>query len=291
MAAAILLCPMRGAGTPLLRFVSMLIHSLPIHASRIPSLLLAISLGAALPAAAHAATATNPDALWGIIQRDCLGAAAPRFPCLRVEAGADRRDVVVKDSHGDYQYLLMPLDRVTGIESELLFRAGTPNFFAAAWDARYLTEEALGRRLPRDVASLALNSPHGRSQDQLHIHIDCLRADVHGQLQAWRGRIGQQWQPLPGTLRGHSYLAVFLPGPELTAHPVRTLAASLDDPREVGDWSLLLTGSSDANGRPGFLLLATKHAPDAGNQASAEELQDHACAVVTGATRALEGVR
>ena len=35
-------------------------------------------------------------------------------------------------------------------------------------------EAEAGRALPDDVLSLAINSIHGRSQDQLHIHIDCI---------------------------------------------------------------------------------------------------------------------
>ncbi|MGH8045171.1 MAG: CDP-diacylglycerol diphosphatase, partial [Stenotrophomonas sp.] len=42
---------------------------------------------------------------------------------------------------------------------------------------------------------------------------------------------------------------------------------------------------------PGFVLLATQADLEAGHQASGEELQDHACAVLTGAADALDGVR
>jgi CDP-diacylglycerol pyrophosphatase len=36
----------------------------------------------------------------------------------------------------------------------------------------------LGHQTPRDTISLALNSEFGRSQNRLHIHIDCVGADV-----------------------------------------------------------------------------------------------------------------
>jgi len=232
----------------------------------------------------------NPDALWGIIQRDCAGEAAPRGSCLAVAAEARRRDVLLKDSHGHYQFLLLPLDRVSGIESPALLRAGAPNYFAAAWAARSHTEQALGRPLPRDVASLALNSPHGRSQHQLHIHVDCLRADVLTQLRRLQPAIGSIWQALPEPLRGHVYLARHLPGAELTANPVRLLANHLQDPADIGNWSLVVAGQTDAAGAPGFLLLATRLDLETGNKASGEELQDHACAALTGAAGPLDGV-
>lgn len=232
----------------------------------------------------------NPDALWGIIQRDCAGDAAPRGSCLAVSAEARRRDVLLKDSHGRYQFLVLPLDRVSGIESPALLRADAPNYFAAAWVARSHTEQALGRPLPRDVVSLALNSPHGRSQHQLHIHVDCLRADVMTQLHRLQPAIGTAWQPLPEPLRGHAYLARYLPGAELTANPVRLLADHVENPADIGNWSLVVVGQTDTTGAPGFIVLATRLDLETGNKASGEELQDHACAVLTGAAGPLDGV-
>ncbi|MGH8039055.1 MAG: CDP-diacylglycerol diphosphatase [Stenotrophomonas sp.] len=233
----------------------------------------------------------NPDALWGLIQRDCVGPAAPRGDCLSVDAAPDRRDVLVKDSHGAYQFLLMPLDRVTGIESPALLTAQAPNYFASAWQARRFTEQALGQPLPRTVASLALNSAHGRSQHQLHIHVDCLRADVLAQLQAMDDAIGTKWQPLPQPLRGHTYQAIRLDGLALTANPLHLLAAGPAAAGDLGRWSLVVAGHGRDDRDPGFVLLATQADLEAGHQASGEELQDHACAVLTGAADALDGVR
>lgn len=233
----------------------------------------------------------NPDALWGIIQRDCSAEGPPRGACLDVDRAPQRRDVLLKDSHGHYQYLVLPLDRISGIESPALLRADAPNYFAAAWAARRHTEQALGQPLPRAVASLALNSPHGRSQHQLHIHVDCLRADVLAQLQRMQPGIGAQWAVLPEPLRGHAYQARWLGGTALTANPIRLLADDLAAPGDMASWSLLVSGQPAADGAPGFLLLATRRDTEQGNNASAEELQDHACVAVTGAGGPLDGVR
>ncbi len=235
--------------------------------------------------------APNPDALWGVIQRDCVGPEAPRRSCLAVSTAPARRDVLVKDTHGDYQFLLMPLDKVTGIESPHLLQAGTPNYFAAAWQARAYTERALTQPLPRDLTSLALNSAHGRSQNQLHIHVDCLRGDIRDQLQAMAPAIGSRWQPLPQPLRGHVYQARRLEGATLSVDPIRLLADDLATPGDMGRWSLVVVGQGEDTRAPGFVLLATQADADAGHQASGEELQDHACAVLTGAPQALDGVR
>lgn len=253
----------------------------------------------ALPLCLAACTSTpvstppppNPDALWGVIQRDCVGPDAPKGHCLAVSTAPDRRDVLVKDTHGDYQYLLMPMDRVSGIESPALLAPEAPNYFAAAWTARAYTERALGRPLPRDVASLALNSAHGRSQNQLHIHVDCLRGDVRDQLRQMDAAIGPTWRPLPQLLRGHPYQAYRLKGRELQADPIRLLADGLASSGDMGRWSLVVVGRGEDDREPGFIVLATQADADAGHQASGEELQDHACAVLTGAEEALDGVR
>lgn len=251
----------------------------------LPSLLL-LSACASVPA-----PPPRSDALWRLIERDCRSAEGPRGACLQVEAAADRRDVLVKDAHGDYQFLLMPLDKVSGIESRGLYLRGAPNYFAAAWRARSHTEQALGQPLPRNVASLALNSPHGRSQHQLHIHVDCLRADVLQALDAHAGALGTRWAPLPVPLRGHQYQARLLRGAELTANPLNLLAYDLSGVDDVGQWSLLVAGREQVPGGPGFLLLATRVDAASGNDASAEELQDHACSVLAGSDHALERVR
>lgn len=254
-------------------------------------LLLPLLLLAGCASVPPAPPPAHSDALWRLIERDCQGAQSPRGDCLQVRPAVDHRDVLVKDVHGHYQFLLMPLDKVSGIESPALYRRGAPNYFAAAWQARTRTEQALGQPLPRSVASLALNSPHGRSQHQLHIHVDCLRADVLQALEDNRATLGTQWAPLPVLLRGHQYQARLLPGEALTANPLNLLAYGLSGVDKVGQWSLLVAGHEDVHGAPGFILLATQLDPDSGNDASAEELQDHACSVLTGADASLERVR
>jgi len=260
-----------------------------IHRLFLPCVLLLLAACASAPPPAK--PPVNPDALWGIVQRDCRLQGPPQGSCVAVNPQAGRRDVVLKDSHGQYQYLLLPLDRVTGIESPLLMRTDAPNYFAAAWQERWRTAQALGRPLPREVTSLALNSPHGRSQHQLHIHVDCLRADVLAQLQRMGPGIQTRWQPLPEPLRGHRYQARRVAGEALTVDPVRLLASELAGVQDLGQWSLVVAGAHASDGSPGFLLLATQLDAEQGNDASGEELQDHACAAVTGAQDALDGVR
>lgn len=252
------------------------------------ALVLALVACVTTPQVRHAA---DPDALWRIVSTQCLVAAGqrPAADCAAVWTDPARRAVVLKDHHGDFQYLLIPADKVSGIESPAVLQPQSPNYFASAWQARSFVAAALARPLPRPYVSLALNSPHGRSQEQLHIHVDCVRPDVRAQLDRLQAGIGQDWQALPEPLHGNRYLARDLAGEALAQDPLRLLAAALPAGDGLGDYSLVVVGRTDADGAPGFTLLATRYDPAHGNWASGEELQDHACGLVTGAKRVLEG--
>ena len=51
---------------------------------------------------------------------------------------------------------------------------------------RYRLAAEYGGPVPDDRLGMAINSAYGRSQNQLHIHLTCLREDVRRQLQAER---------------------------------------------------------------------------------------------------------
>ena len=132
--------------------------------------------------AAAAPQALNPrDALWGLVHDECVPDQVhnhePR-PCVEVDLrdGIDKGFAVLKDMRGATQFLLIPTARVPGIETPTVWASGAPNYFADAWEARKYIDEALHRTLPRDDVGLAINSLAGRSQDQLHIHVDCIRS-------------------------------------------------------------------------------------------------------------------
>ncbi len=76
----------------------------------------------------------NSDALWQIVSEKCLPhqqSGGEPAPCQRVDQR--HRYAMLKDMHGPLQYLLIPLDRITGIESPRLLQSATPNYFALAW--------------------------------------------------------------------------------------------------------------------------------------------------------------
>jgi CDP-diacylglycerol pyrophosphatase len=245
-------------------------------------LLLAVAALFALSAAARAA---DPDALWHIVHERCAPGAAARgnpAPCALVAypLGEASGYAVLKDRDGDSQFLLIPTAKITGIEDPAILASDATDYWAAAWSARRFTLARLGRALPRDALSLAINSPSGRSQNQLHIHVDCVRADVRAALHAQLDAIGRQWSPLDGALAGHPYRARRLDGAELGDNPFRLLA---DSPEVgvggIGRHTLVVVGATFAAGRDGFVLLDDSVDASPLDRASGEELQDHDCAL------------
>ncbi len=213
------------------------------------------------------AQAADPDALWKIVSGKCVPeqqAGEPPAPCATVDLA--RGVALLKDLRGVAQYLAIPTTRVTGIEDPAVLEDG--GSLVVGWEARALVEAKLGRALPRDGVSLAVNAMGARTQNQLHVHVDCLDQSVRATLAGVA--LGEAWAPVPARLMGNGYIGRRLAGAAVTGNPYRMLADHVGGP--IGDWSIALVGATMPDGGPGFLLLATE-----GARAHAEELQDHTC--------------
>lgn len=249
-----------------------------------PSVLLALSACLLVPAAVHARVRHHdPDALWRIVHGLCVPAARRQgplpAPCTQVvlPRAGQAGYVIIRDRRGVAQHLLIPIARVRGIESPQLLRPQAPDYMAEAWRARHWVEHSLGHPLPRGDIGLAINSIHARSQDQLHIHIDCMKAAVRAALDRMLPRIGAQWALLPQPLAGHPYRAMRLYGRQLHRNPLKLLARSLRRGQQMGQQTLVVVGQRFAGGRPGFLVLAGHSNAATGNWGGGEELLDHQC--------------
>lgn len=234
-----------------------------------------------------AATAADPQALWRIVHDTCMPEAAEHAlvePCMQV--APDGGWAVLKDIRGATQFLLVPTVRIGGIESAVVLAPDAPNYFQAAWAARIFVSARAGRDLPRDAIALAINSPFRRGQDQLHIHIDCVRPDVRTALRDHAAVLGPTWAPLPGGLLHQPYLARRLDGAELgAANPFQLLAAAPGvGAAGMRFWTIVVVGATftqaDGHGaQDGFVLLADRADPARGDGAHGEDLLDHACAL------------
>src|ERR1019366_4054780 len=167
-------------------------------------------------------------------------------PCLQVDltGGIENGFAILRDPRGGTQFLLIPTTRISGIESATVRGPNATNYFASAWEVRTHIDDALHLTLPRDDIGLAINSVVSRSQDQLHIHFSCIRADVWETLHEHEGNIGNQWAPFNVSLVGHRYIAMWVSGEHLSPHnPFRLLAEGLPDAtRDMGNRTLVVIG-------------------------------------------------
>jgi CDP-diacylglycerol pyrophosphatase len=215
----------------------------------------------------------NRNALRQIVQEQCLVHWLEQHepaPCDRMEAAY----AVLADRKGGAHFLLIPTKTIAGIESAELENADTPNYLSAAWRARDRLAAAAGHDIPRAAVGLAVNPPHARTQDQFHIHIECLRPDVFRSLNAAADRITRTWSTL--TVGGAHYEALRIMGEDLDgANPFELLAKHAHaDGHAVGDYTLVLAGMQFHSG-PGFILLAS-------TGPAGELLLDSTCAVAPG---------
>jgi CDP-diacylglycerol pyrophosphatase len=232
---------------------------------------------------ASSGLAASPNALWRVVHDLC----APDMklngipaPCSAVDL--KRGFAVLKDMSGQTQMLVIPTRRILGIEDPRLLEPTSPNYWQAAWDARALFEKRAKRPVPRQDIGLAVNSVYGRSQNQLHIHIDCLRPDVAQALASNQARIEARWAPLGVDLVGRRYQAMRIDGEDLGPHdPFKLLAEGQPDARAaMGRQSLVLVGAAFADGHDGFILLSHPANMILFDNGHGEDLLDHRCGIL-----------
>jgi CDP-diacylglycerol pyrophosphatase len=243
---------------------------------------LGISAWACVLAFARPAHA-DPMALWRIVHGECVphveAGLGPK-PCERVDldGGVDQGVAILKDLVGISQMLAIPTRRITGIEDPQMLAPDAPPVFPVAWGAKTLVEERLHRALPREAVGLAINSKWARSQDQLHVHVDCMAIPIVKTLAEYGSALDSQWRAMTVPLNGRVYFARRVDSADLTdVAPLKLLADGVEGAREhMGAYSLAAVGATFA-GKPGFVLLADQFSLEGGGHA--EDLQDHDCAI------------
>ena len=246
------------------------------------SALLGLSVAACV-LAFDAPARADPMALWRIVH----GACVPHFeaglgpkPCERVDldGGVDQGVAILKDLVGVAQMLAIPTRRITGIEDPQMLAPDAPPVFAAAWGAKTLVEARLHRTLPREAVGLAINSKWARSQEQLHVHVDCMAIPVMKALAEYASALDGVWRAMTVPLQGRIYFALRVDSADLVGvDPPRLLADGVGGARaHMGAYSLAAVGAT-FDGKPGFILLADQFSLEGGGHA--EDLQDHDCAI------------
>ncbi|MBX3170213.1 MAG: CDP-diacylglycerol diphosphatase [Candidatus Eremiobacteraeota bacterium] len=229
----------------------------------------------------------NPDRLGRLADQARLGTGPDDARVINREHGY----VVMAGKDHPTDHLTVPTAPISGVESPELTGPDAENYFADAWkDGRRQTAESLGTtvdQLPREAIALAVNSQGGRSQDRLHIHADRLDPELGAQLKEQLesgGVISDQWTLLKPIHGDHQYRALWVEGSELSQNPFQLVHDQLVAEHgeeyartHMGQHSLAVVGQTDANGRPGFVILDGRYGSDPSlpngphDSASAEE--------------------
>jgi len=235
------------------------------------------------PSGSGRADSGDRDYLWKIVTLKCLRHLAksePPVPCDAIDTsqGWERGLALLKDHDGPGQMLAVPTHPVSGIEDAALLTPEEPNYFAMARMARPHVAFHLRRPLRPEAVAIVVNAQTTRSQDQLHLRLDCLAPSVAATLAASGADIASRWAPMTAPLQGRTFLARQLTPEEVAgASPFRWLADGVEGARaDMAHWSIAMIDAGIA-GRSGELLLAIK--AEAPGAPDAEALVDHSCAL------------
>ncbi len=228
--------------------------------------------------------------LWRVVQT-CLAShyvTGGAFPCLAVETadGADVGYAVLRAPLDGRHVILTPTVRTIGIEADRLRAVDAPDYFRDAWSIRHFVTDGLAHQPTREDLAMAVNSRIGRSQDQLHIHVDCIRPAVKQALQRQAPSLNpDSWTQVTVLPRAPRYWAMPVRSEDLAGVNVFNLVAKgLDvDPRRMDDMTVVvagsdhLAGSDHARDRPGFIVLARQRVANSQDEAHGEALLNHSC--------------
>ncbi|SDI84716.1 CDP-diacylglycerol diphosphatase [Paraburkholderia phenazinium] len=219
--------------------------------------------------------AADPDALWKIVGGQCVPEArASGRPGQCTSVNLAGHYAILKDISGRSQHLLIPTERVTGIESPSLLDANAPDYWADGWSSRNVVEASLKQPLKSDQFGLEINSEFRRSQQQLHIHMDCMRSDIINALAAYRQvPVGQwQWE----TIDDVRYRIMRVTSLSQDNDPFRIVARDHPDAQAMATQTILVTGAGPSADQDGWLVLNSGMDVQDGT-GTAEGLLDHAC--------------
>lgn len=224
--------------------------------------------------------AVDSNALWKIVDLRCVPSQqATGTPGQCTVVDLDKRYAILKDIVGRSQHLLIPTDRVTGIESPLVLTSNAQDYWDDAWVSRLYVEQSIKRTLPDNQLGLEINSQFRRTQNQLHIHIDCMHSKVSGALARHAKDTPGEWRW--DTLDGQRYRIMRVTSLTQANNPFRIVASDNKDAAAMAMQTILVTGAGPSAEKDGWLVVNS--GLDVGNgSGSAEGLLDHACRVADG---------
>lgn len=234
-----------------------------------------LAIAAAITGCAKLA-GVDHDALWKIVYLQCVPAAQGGTGSQCAQVDLPRHYAILKDISGKGQHLLIPTDRVTGIESPAILAPDLLPYWSDAWISRRFVETSVKQPLADNQLGLEINSQFQRSQDQLHIHIDCMRTDVTDALAKHRDDTPGTWRW--DTVDGKRYRIMRVTSIEGADDPFRIVARDHATTQSMAIQTILVTGAGASVQKDGWLIVNSDLDLDHGT-GTAEGLLDHACRV------------
>jgi len=220
---------------------------------------------------AEDARASDRGDLWLVVHNLCSAmdkVTGLPLPCLKVDR--DAGFVVLRAPMDHARVLVVPMQKISGIESPLILRPDAPNPWAYAWSQRAYVSHGAGRQMEWSDYGLAINSERARTQDQLHIHISCIDPRLKRYLARHAPPRGK-WTTIDLAPWADRYRVKRIDEAALQRDPFKIVAEESPGARKnMGAHSLALVGYGDADARE-FVLL------DANGYGHAEELLNHRC--------------
>jgi len=213
--------------------------------------------------------APRPNSLWSLAE--CCSRNLQSDRDCRDYNAADKY-IILKDNSPakPAAYLIIPTIQVTGIEDKQIFSPPVVDFWDYGWQqAQHLVNK------PAVDIGLAINSLHGRSQNQFHIHIACVLPAVAQTLASKATTIGTD----PATAvqlalppANHVYRVMKVNKLAGADSPFTLVAAMPDVAAAMRDQSIAVIGSATPNT---YFVLDTS--ANNINPGFAEELLDQKC--------------
>ncbi|WP_084624546.1 CDP-diacylglycerol diphosphatase [Xanthomonas cassavae] len=220
---------------------------------------------------------TKIGTLWRTISEQCV----PGFlhgnnpaPCLVVNP--ERDYVVLRSPAGPLHLLFVPLTRTLGSNAPWLNASNNPDYFKFAWQARDLLSKESGKTIPDTAVALTFDAYGWGTQDQLHLHLACLRPEVRNVLHTLGLALrSDRW--IEYRMLGHGYWLRAVSAEEFAAGNV---LQQISHEAPVGTGGLNHSGVALAKLQDGRFVVAVLprvlFGPDASSGA-ASEMQDFSC--------------
>ncbi len=188
---------------------------------------------------------------------------------------------ILKDLNGVAQMLAIPTRKIAGIEDPQMLAPDAPPVFADAWKAKAAASRrgsAASRCRARRSRS-TINSKWSRSQQQLHVHVDCVAKPVAAALAEYRSALDDQlaaddrssWPAEPISPAGSNSADL------ADADPLKLLADGVPGAKaNMGAWTLAAVGA-DVRRQAGLHPARRRFSLEGGGHA--EDLQDHDCVI------------